>query len=283
MIGHKIYQIISKKYIDTFALIRSNSNLLPYINIYDQRYLLHECDLSDFAKLEKILCEIRPDIIINAAGITIRRGVEDNIRQTLILNSLLPKYLSNWCNSNNSWFIHLSTDCVFNGEKGNYTELDFPDARDLYGLTKSLGEIYKDTLVIRGSFIGRELANHTELLEWFLRTGNESIVGYHKVLYSGISTITLAEYILLIIEKHFNLKGLFNVSSFPITKYDLLKLFNTHFNKNIEIIKSLSYESNKILNSSKFFNLTGLTQPSWHEMIIKLKEDSILNQAFYNK
>jgi dTDP-4-dehydrorhamnose reductase len=283
MIGHKLYQVISKYYLQTYALIRGNSISLNYRNLYNEKYLLEGVDLSDFQKLDVILNNIKPDVIINAAGITIRRGVEIDVKNTLVLNSLFPKFLANWCNLNSGWLIHLSTDCVFSGTKGNYSELDFPDARDLYGLTKNLGENSINALVIRGSFIGRELANYTELLEWFLRTENKSIIGYNKVLYSGISTPLLAEYIIMVMKNYYSLKGLFNVSSIPISKYNLLCLFNNNFNRNIDIIKSDDYESNKVLNSSLFFNLIGVKQPCWQDMIVKLKEDSILNKNYYNK
>jgi dTDP-4-dehydrorhamnose reductase len=284
MIGHKLYQILSKVYVETYVVLRRDYNNLTYKKMFNQKNTFSKFDLYEIDKLEIFLNDFQPDIIINAAGITIRRGVDTDINKTLVLNSILPKYLSLWCDLNKKWLIHLSTDCVFSGSVGDYNEKDFPDARNIYGISKSLGEVAgKNSLVLRSSYIGRELENNTELLEWFLRTNETKVVGYKNVIYSGISTLKLAEYILILINDHYRLCGLYNISSQPISKYELLKHFKNKFKKNIDIIESTDHYSNKSLNSEMFFNLLKLPSPNWGSMSEEIFLDSVLNESLYNK
>ena len=200
-----------------------------------------------------MLNNLCPDFIINAAGITIRRGVNNKIHRTILINSALPHLLAEWTKMNNKKLIHFSTDCVFSGKTGFYSELSLPDAEDLYGKTKALGEVSNsNTLTLRASMIGRELENKTELLEWFLKQIDSDIYGFSKVIYSGISTNRMAEYIFKIINDYPEMHGIYNVSSTPISKHDLLRLFNLYFNKTTNIICDESYKSNKDLDSIKF-------------------------------
>ena len=133
--------------------------------------------------------------------------VEKIKSNSILLNSALPHFLNEWVASNNKRLIHLSTDCVFSGRKGNYLDNDIKDAYDLYGSTKSLGEIVdsKFAITLRGSMIGRELENKTELFEWFLKQSNKNIKGFSKVIYSGITTVKMAEIVLRIINYYPNL------------------------------------------------------------------------------
>jgi dTDP-4-dehydrorhamnose reductase len=230
------------------------------------------------------LNEIKPDIILNACGITIRRGVEKVKSNTILLNSVLPHFLNEWVTSNNKRLIQFSTDCVFSGRKGDYLDNDYKDAYDLYGTTKSLGEIIdsKFAITIRGSMIGRELENKTELFEWFLKQSNKNIKGFSEIIYSGITTVKMAEIVLRIICHYPNLTGIYNISSKPISKFDLLKLCNKHFDINAIIEMDKSYSSNKNLISDKFFNEIEIEQPSWEGLIRELKDDCLINNNLYN-
>jgi dTDP-4-dehydrorhamnose reductase len=192
--------------------------------------------------------------------------------------------LNEWVCNYNKRLIQLSTDCVFSGRKGNYLVNDIKDAYDLYGSTKSLGEIIdsKFAITLRGSMIGRELENKTELFEWFLKQSNKNIKGFSKVIYSGITTVKMAEIVLRIINYYPNLTGIYNISAKPISKFDLLKLCNEHFGINAIIEMDNNYSSNKNLISDKFFNEIGIEQPNWVGLISQLKDDCLINNSLYN-
>lgn len=284
MIGHKMYQILSKFKEDTWITLRNDLSTYNFSGIYNYEKVIDNIDLTDFNNLSRILNELKPAIILNACGITIRRGVEKITSNTILLNSALPHFLNEWVSVNNKRLIHFSTDCVFSGKKGNYLDTDVKDAYDLYGYTKSLGEIIDSNfaLTLRASMIGRELENKTELFEWFLKQKNKNIKGFSEVIYSGITTVKMAEIILIIINYHQNLSGIYNISSMPITKFGLLKLCNEHFDVNAIIEMDNSYSSNKNLISENFFNKIGMKQPNWEDLIKQLKDDCIINNNLYN-
>jgi dTDP-4-dehydrorhamnose reductase len=283
MIGHKMYQFIANKYVETWVTLRKDFASYEYNSIYDKTKVIDNFDLSNFENINEELNKLMPNVIINASGITIRRGVETCISNTVKINSALPHFLNEWVIKNNKRLIHFSTDCVFSGHKGDYLENDISDAYDIYGQSKALGEVNNssNTLTLRGSMIGRELENKTELLEWFLLQTNESILGYSKVIYSGITTIKMAEIVLVLLEKFPMLSGVFNVSSVPLSKFELLNLFEKEFKIGSNIISDDSKVSNKNLLSDKFFSSTNISIPNWNNMIIQLREDCISNNLLY--
>jgi dTDP-4-dehydrorhamnose reductase len=283
MIGHKVYQVLSKYNNDVWVHFRTLVNLDDKSLFHDKSKIIDGLDLSNFKELEVCLNSLMPDIIINAAGITIRRGVNESLFKSILLNSVLPNFLNIWVVKNNKRLLHFSTDCVFSGKDGSYDENSNLDAQDVYGKTKGLGEVISNnSLTIRGSMIGRELENKTELLEWFLSKKKDIVNGYTNVIYSGITTLQMAYFINEIIFKFPNMNGLFNVASKPITKYDLLILLNKHFNNQSIIIKDETYISKKNLLAQKFYNTTNFCIPEWEDMIIELKKDSDTNYKHYN-
>ena len=164
MIGHKMYQIISNKYPDTWVLFKKKYNDIKEYDFFKKNKIIDNFDLSNFDNLIILLNNLNPDIIINAAGITIRRGINLSFSKTILINSVLPNILDEWVISQNKRLIHFSTDCVFSGKKGFYNENSISDGEGLYSRTKSLGEINStNTLTLRGSMIVRELENKTEL------------------------------------------------------------------------------------------------------------------------
>ncbi len=284
MIGHKLYQILSKENEDTWVTLRNDLTTYKYAEIYNSKKIIDKIDLIDFVNLQNLLNHINPDIIINASGVTIRRGVENMISSSILLNSALPHFLNEWVCLNHKRLVHFSTDCVFSGKKGTYSENDIKDAIDTYGLTKSLGEVINSShsITLRGSMIGRELENKTELLEWFLKQNNKDIRGFSEVMYSGITTVKMAEIVLKIIFSYPKLSGLFNVSSEPLSKFELLQLFNENFNVNANIESDSSYSSNKNLISNRFFTELKIDQPIWVDMVKELKYDCLRYKNLYD-
>ena len=284
MIGHKMYQSISKIYIDTWVTLRNNLSTYNFSQFYNSEKVVDSINLANFENLIYILNKINPDIIINASGITIRRGIESLKSNSIILNSALPHFLNEWVTSNNKRLIHFSTDCVFTGSKGNYLDNDKKDAFDLYGITKSMGEVIDSqyAITLRSSMIGSELENKTELFEWFLKQKNKTIKGFNKVIYSGITTTKMAEIVVKLIDQYPKLSGVYNISSKPISKFELLKSWNNIFDINANIEVDNSYTSNKNLVSDYFYKTISMEQPDWVELSNQLKIDNLSNNNLYN-
>ena len=235
-----------------------------------------------YLNIEDFLSSVNPDIIINAAGVTIRRAKEASLNQIIFTNSLLPNILNSWVKNNDCKLIHFSTDCVFSGLKGNYKDKDVTDAVDYYGKTKSLGEVSSSSsLTLRTSMIGFEIYNKTELLEWFFKNRNKSVNGFSNVIYSGITTLLMSKIVVSIIYNFPKLSGVYNVSSTPISKLSLLKKINDIFDLNIKIKSVESKPINKSLDSSNFCNKTGIIIESWDVMLNELRESWLLNKHIY--
>lgn len=277
MIGHKIAQSLND---DCELILSSRKSIsLDTIGVKRGKILLHDL-ITD--NLDSMLKKIFPDLIINCAGITTRRGVKDNIQNTRLLNSDIPHKLDSWANLNSKKLIHFSTDCVFSGSRGNYLDNDISDANDTYGKTKAAGEVNSfNTLTIRCSMIGRELYNFTELFEWLVKNKNKNIDGYSKVFYSGITTVRMGKIISKIIKEDINLTGIYNISSIPISKFDLLHKLSNAFGLNVDITENKNIKSNKVLNSKKFAEITGIKIPDWDDLISEFVEDCGKNKSLY--
>jgi len=269
MIGHKIAQVlaINNEVTGTSRKEISSSDLgIKRATILNKDFIIDKS--LDF------ISDIMPDVIINCVGITTRRINESNTNHLSLINSDLPKLINDWSMNNSIKMIHMSTDCVFSGKSGNYLDDDIPDAEDIYGYSKSIGEINNNkTLTLRSSMIGREIYNHTELFEWLIKNKNGKIEGYDNVIYSGITTIRMAKIIDFILKENLNLSGIYNISSIPISKYDLLKLLINSFDLKIDISKTAQIKSNKVLISKKFTEITGIKTPNWTDLISEFKQD----------
>tara|TARA_B110000438_G_scaffold278635_1_gene302390 strand:- start:1229 stop:2098 length:870 start_codon:yes stop_codon:yes gene_type:complete len=270
MIGHKIAQSLSQDFILIGSTRKNISN--SDIGIKNCNLITHNFITDNTLTL---LDDINPDIIINCVGITIRRGLNNDYNHTELLNSKLPHKLNKWVEKNQKKLIHFSSDCVFSGEKGNYFDNSTPDADDIYGLSKSHGEVKSDnTLTIRCSIIGREIFNHTELFEWLYSMKNKKIEGYNNVIYSGVTSTWMGKTINHIIKNKIDLNGIYNISSIPISKYDLLLKLSDIFNLNVDVSLNSNIKSNKVLISKKFTEITGINSPNWSDLIVDFKSDS---------
>jgi len=218
----------------------------------------------------KILIEkTKPDVVINCIGI-LNKVCEENKPLAIKINSYLPHYLDELSQKYGYYFIHISTDCVFDGTKGNYDETSYPDAISFYGRTKALGEVINDrNVTLRTSIVGSDdNPNGIGLFQWFMRQEKE-VEGYARVIWTGVTTIELAKQIKVAIENH--LTGLQHVVNNDfISKKDLLELFKKYFNKDIEIKANYFIKSDKTLkrtNLSYSFDI-----PTYEEMIKEMKE-----------
>ena len=227
-------------------------------------------DVDNHDSLIKAFIKVQPDIVINCVGLVKQIADANDVLHAVPINTLLPHRLAALCDATCSRLIHISTDCVFSGTKGNYLESDFPDAHDLYGRSKLLGEVnYPNAITLRTSIIGHELSGKRSLICWFLAQ-QEPIKGFTEAVFSGMPTVELARVISEFVIPNSDLNGLYHVAAKPINKFDLLNLVATIYGKNITINPSKELVINRSLNADKFKAATGYVAPEWPELVQKM-------------
>jgi dTDP-4-dehydrorhamnose reductase len=271
MLGHQLLNSFKEKF-EVKVTLRKNINEYTQYEIFTHDNCFDHVDVRDFEKLASVIETFKPNVLINAVGIVKQRKDSKEIIPSLEINALLPHKLSLECGKYNTKVIHISTDCVFSGKTGMYDEESLADADDIYGRTKFLGELsLNNCLTLRTSIIGRELSRHNSLLDWFLAQ-NEPIKGFKNAIFSGFTTIELARIIEMMILKYPEASGIYNVSSEPINKYDLLKMISELLNHKIEIVPDESFFCNRSLSSNLFRKSFNYTPPSWLSMLSELKK-----------
>ena len=233
----------------------------------DSQDLVFDATLNT-SDLGKFIDDFKPDAVVNCIGI-LNKVAEENHSLAVMVNSYLPNYLDELCKDKKVKFVHISTDCVFDGKSGEYTENSFKDATSYYGLSKSLGEINNDTNVtLRTSIVGPDINGQgIGLFQWFMNQENEAN-GFDKAIWTGVTTIQLAKAIEKAIQN--NLTGLRHVvNNSKIDKYSLLELFKKYFNKDIEIMRKSDYKSDKSLIRTTDFDF-GV--PSYEQMIKEMSD-----------
>ncbi len=219
MLGHQIIKgCISRNY-DWMTTVRNKELLINFFGTGIDDRIIEIDDIKNFRQLREICLASNAKFIINCIGIVKQSKYASNYLESITVNSLLPHILNEICEEMNAKLIHISTDCVFDGTKGNYTEDDLSDAYDLYGKSKFLGEVnYGKTMTLRTSIIGNEITNNTHgLIDWFL-VQNGVINGYKQAVFSGVTTFELTKIILDIIIPNLFKVGLFQIASKPISK-----------------------------------------------------------------
>lgn len=267
MLGHKLAQVLSES-MQVYVTTRR-----PLQFPLDAR-VISGIDIEDESLIKGVIKSTEADVVINAVGIVKQLPDSADIVKSLKVNSIFPHLLSRICIGEGKRFITVSTDCVFKGDRGNYKEEDEPDAQDVYGISKRLGEVAAEgCLTIRTSIIGREISSSKGLIEWFLRQKGGRIKGYKKAIFSGFPTITFSKIIKWLIEEYPELSGLFHISSQPISKYHLLCMLKDKLNLDVEIEPCEAIQVDRSLNSTKFCRLTGFNPKSWDEMLDEMVED----------
>lgn len=272
MLGNTLLRHFSQLHeFNILGTVRSKNSVSAFSDTLKEK-IISNVDAEHFASIEKIFKSFSPDIVINCIGIVKQLSSANDPLTVLPINSMFPHKLAKLCQKDKTRLIHISTDCVFSGKKGMYNEEDIPDASDLYGLSKRIGEVtHKNTLTIRTSIIGHELKGNRSLVDWFL-SESDKVKGYNNAIFSGLPTVEIAN----IIEKHVipfpYLEGLYHVSAEPINKFDLLKIIAEIYNKNIEINEDGSFVIDRSLDSSRFQNATKYSPPEWRKLIKKMKD-----------
>ena len=211
--------------------------------------------------------QIQPDVVVNCAGLTKHKPAAEDPLVSIPINTLMPHRLSGLCKLAGARLIHVSTDCVFSGEKGGYVEEDFPDARDVYGKSKALGEVNEQhTVTLRTSTIGHELQSQFGLLGWFL-SQEVRCKGYGRAIFSGLPTVVFAQVVRDIVIPNKEMSGLYHVAAKPINKFDLLKLIASEYGKSIDIVLDDKLVIDRSLDANRFRLATGYEVPEWPELI----------------
>jgi len=273
MLGHKLMQVLPREF-NVTGTVRGSAARYKNHPILGDMTLLSDVQAENFDSIIGAVALTHPEVIINCIGIIKQHPNAKDPMQSISINALFPHRLARLCQASGTRLIHISTDCVFSGKKGDYSEDDIPDPEDLYGRTKLLGEVENPgCLTIRTSIIGRELQGGLGLIDWFLSQRGKSIRGFVGAKYTGFTTQELAKIIIDIIENHPDLHGLWHVSSNPINKYDLLNLVNRELEMGITIEKETNFFCDRRLNSTRFRQATGYKPPSWDEMIHEMAID----------
>ena len=267
-----------------FKTLSLNKNLHVVASLRDHRKtdffdeLLHPnlisgVDVLDQDSLIQLLTDTRPDVVINCVGLIKQLGNAKDPLIALPLNAIFPHRLARLCALQGARVVHISTDCVFDGKKGNYLESDLSNAEDLYGKSKYMGELhdYPHAITLRTSIIGHELGSNHSLIDWFLSQEGE-VKGFSKAIFSGLPTVELAK----VVERHVlhnpELAGLYHVAAEPISKLDLLTLVAREYEKNIRIVADSQLVIDRSLNGVRFQKASGYTAPAWPELITLMKK-----------
>jgi dTDP-4-dehydrorhamnose reductase len=275
MLGHQLWRHFHPK-METWVTLRRSVHWYARYGLFEETRSITGLDVTSGDSLVVALRRVRPDIVVNCVGVIKQLKEATDPIPSLAINSLLPHRLAELCALVGARLVHISTDCVFSGKKGNYSETDPADAEDLYGRSKYLGEVVQPhCITLRTSIIGRELESKHGLIEWFLNQEGKSIKGYRSAIYTGFTTQEMAR----IIEEVFGrpeLHGLWQVSSNPISKYELLKLASDCFNWRGEIQPDESFICDRSLNSERFRREMKYLPPTWSGMLEEMAKSRVI-------
>ncbi len=273
MLGHQLLKSWQGKH-EVRVTLRGDSMRYAGYGLFTPENSFYGVDVLDFSRVEQVVRIFRPEAVVNAIGIVKQRIEAHDAILSLEVNSLLPHRLSQLCKKVGARLIHLSTDCVFSGGRGMYTEDDLEDARDLYGRSKLMGEVHDaHAVTLRTSIIGLELSRNKSLIEWFLAQSGQ-VKGFTRAVYSGFTTSEMARIIEQVLLEHRSMSGLWHVASEPISKYALLaELSGLMQRSDIDLLPENDFFCERSLDATRFNTETGYQPPSWHDMLKELAAD----------
>jgi dTDP-4-dehydrorhamnose reductase len=276
MLGHKMFQRLRERFPETYCTVRGSIRdaALEHIELFQGGNVCEQVDAADYASLRRLLRDRQPKVIVNCVGIVKQRREAQKALPSIQVNALLPHQLAESCGAWGGRLIHVSTDCVFNGRRGQYRDTDITDAEDLYGRSKALGEtVTEKALTLRTSIIGRELFHFQSLLEWFLAQDHKRVRGYQRATYSGTTTSELAAVVGDIIKEHPRLTGLYQVTGPTVSKYELLSVLRDAYALDVEILPDSEFVCDRSMNGEKFCAATGYVNPTWPHLAKELAGD----------
>jgi dTDP-4-dehydrorhamnose reductase len=272
MLGHTVLRVMAADPAhEAIGVVRSESAARSLSGFSSSR-IVAGGNVENPDVLAALFESLRPDVVINGVGLVKQFAQSEDPLCALPINSIFPHRLAQLCSLVGARLVHISTDCVFSGAKGGYKEEDVPDARDLYGRSKLLGEVdYPHAVTLRTSTIGHELSSAHGLVGWFLaQQGN--VKGYTRAIFSGLPTGELARIIRDLVLPRADLHGLYHVAAQPISKYDLLEMVNQEYDKGLKIEPDDHLKIDRSLNASRFREATGYVAPAWPDLIAQMRE-----------
>lgn len=272
MLGSTLLRYLSlQSDVEAFGTVRFY-NSVRHFHEFLHAHLESNVNVENADHLATVFASVRPDVVLNCVGIVKQLSEADDPLTVIPINSLLPHRLANLCAMTGARLIHFSTDCVFSGTKGFCKESDIPDAADLYGRSKLMGEVvYPNALTIRTSMIGHELTGNRSLVSWFLSQSGY-VKGFRRAIFSGLPTLEIARVIHEHILPNPDLCGLYHLSVDPISKFDLLSLVADVYGKSIDIIPNDDLVVDRSLDSSRFRAATGFSPKPWPDLIQAMHE-----------
>jgi dTDP-4-dehydrorhamnose reductase len=278
MLGHQLFKLLRARH-DVKVTLRRELPAYGGCGLFSPQNALAGVDVRVSDRLLAVLSEFHADAVVNAVGIVKQRPDGLDVIPNLEINALLPHRLALVCRAIGARLIHISTDCVFSGRRGQYREDDTPDPVDIYGHSKLLGEVSQPGVItLRTSIIGCSLYRNASLIDWFLRQQGR-ISGYRQAIFSGFTTKEVSRVIAMLLEEHPAASGLYHLSSSAISKHDLLVRLRDRLGRPIEIVPDDSVRIDRSLDSTRFRREFGYTPPSWDRMLEELADDIRTNAA----
>ena len=272
MLGHQLLKSWQGRH-EVRVTLRGHADKYEQYGLFNDDNSFYGVDVCDFSAISATVHAFEPDAVVNAVGIVKQRAEASDAILSLEVNSLLPHRLSQLCSETGARLVHLSTDCVFSGSKGMYTEGDLEDARDLYGRSKLMGEVGDgNSITLRTSIIGLELSRNKSLIEWFLAQQGE-VGGFTKAIYTGFTTLEMARIIESVLTEHAAVTGIWQVASQPIDKFTLLQIFQEKLGDGTRTLKANdNFECDRSLNGQRFAEAVGYSAPDWETMLAELAD-----------
>lgn len=283
MLGHKVFEVLSQN--SAFQVCGTVISAENLTNVFPESLLsnVYENVLADqIESVDRVIIEKKPDVVVNCIGIIKQSELSEDWRTSVAINALFPHQLAQICDKASSKLITISTDCVFDGKKGgSYDDDELPTCHDVYGMSKYLGEVhYGSHLTLRTSLIGHELFTNISLLDWFLSVDQPTVLGYRNAIFSGFTTLEFAELLEEKIIPSRKLCGLYQVSTQPISKLDLLNIISRVYEKKVEIIPDGRVQIDRSLNSDRLKKRVSYASPEWETLIQSMYQD-FLSSSIY--
>lgn len=273
MLGHRLLLNLDRNFQVAGTVRLTKKFDAPVTERLSSMRIIPDIDASRPETVREVIRKHRPQAVVNCVGIVKQAEAAKDPIASITVNSLFPHLAAKAAKEVGATFIHFSTDCVFSGNKGHYSQNDIPDPVDLYGRSKLLGEVADNGITIRSSLIGRELGSSNGLVEWFLSNHGREVKGFRKAIFSGFTTHEMSKVVEMVLEKRPMINGLWQVASDPISKYDLIGKINKEAKVNVTISPNDMVVCDRSLDGHQFAQVTGYSAPNWDDMIKSMVKD----------
>ena len=283
LLGNAVLRVLAKSpSLRVVGTLRTDAVQKRLASVTDAALIL-PVDATRFTDLQRVMDEVRPSVLVNCGGATKHIDAGNDPSIAYQSNAVLPHTLAALTANAGCRLVHISTDCVFKGDKGMYLESDPTDATDVYGQSKAAGEVhYRNSITIRTSIIGHEIDTRRSLVEWFLMQGAEC-KGFRRAFFSGFPTVTLARIIRDHVIPNPQLHGLWHAAAPRVGKFDLLTLIAKTYDKKITIHADDSFVLDRSLDGTRFREATGFVSPDWPALIAEMHQDRMQHQGLFGR